>query len=134
MRTSRMWWRCTRRGVPEVRGKNLNQRVHTGTRGKLPIEFAGAKRLAGEGPGEAPVPPPHELPRGCRLELVPKVLVVYVVVVLHLGRFYERAEQAGPAIGRCLLHVGVAALHVLPQQLRGPICLAEGVGRPVEII
>src|ERR1700675_3723483 len=138
MLTLRMWWRCTRRVSRKFAAKILTTgftEEHGETQGKAPDAVRGSKkRLAGGGPGEAPVPPPHELPRGCSLELVPKVLVVYVVVVLHLGRFYERAQQAGTAIGRCLLQVGVAALHVLAQQLRGPVCLAKVVQRLVDII
>src|ERR1700730_18778342 len=74
------------------------------------------------------------VPTRAFLELVPKVLVVYVVVVLHLGRFHERAQQARTAIGRCLLQVGVAPLHVLAEQLRGPVCLAEVVERVINIV
>jgi hypothetical protein len=47
------------------------------------------------------------------LELIPQILVIDVVVVLHLGRFYERAQQACAAIGRRLFQVRIATLNVI---------------------
>ena len=68
------------------------------------------------------------------LELVPEVLVVNVVVVLHLRRFHERSQQARTAIGRSLLQVGVAALHILAQQLGRPVSVAEVLQRVVDVV
>ncbi len=56
-------------------------------------------------------------PREQFLKPVPEVLVVDVVVILHFGRFYERAQQTRAPVGRCFFEIGVAALYVLAHQL-----------------
>ncbi len=51
-------------------------------------------------------------------------LVVDLVVVLHLRRLDKGAQQARATVRRGLFEVGVAALHVLAEQLGGPFGLA----------
>src|ERR1700687_1192032 len=138
MRTLRMWWRCTRRVARKFAAKILTtgfSEEHGETQGKAPDAARGSKKEAGRWrAGRGAGPSTARITTRLQLELVPKVLVVYIVVVLHFGRFHERAQQAGTAIGRCLLQIGVAALHVLAQQLRSPVCLAKVVERLVDII
>src|SRR5690242_11609872 len=59
-------------------------------------------------------------PSGPRLRLkqVPEELVVYLVVVLHLGRFVEGSKGPRAPICRSTLQIGKARLHVGPQKLR----------------
>src|SRR5262249_27396060 len=51
------------------------------------------------------------------LKQIPQKLVIHVVVILHLGRFHEGTQQARAAVGRGLLQVDVAGLHVRAEHL-----------------
>ena len=68
------------------------------------------------------------------LEHIPEELVVDFVVVLHFRRLHERAQQPRAAVGRGLLQVRVAALHVLAEQLGGPLRLVEVRQRVVDVV
>ena len=74
------------------------------------------------------------LQTSCSLEQVPEELVVDFVVELHFRRLHERAQQPRAAVGRGLLQVRVAALHILAEQLRGPLRFAEVRQRVVDVV
>src|SRR6266567_1126031 len=69
-----------------------------------------------------------------RLEEIPEQLIVDVVVELHLRRLDDRAQQAGAAVRRSLLQIGVASLHIRSQQSRRPLRPAEVLKRGVDIV
>src|SRR6266852_7273933 len=77
---------------------------------------------------------PRHSPDVLKLETVPKELVVYVVVVLHLRSLHERAQQARTAIGGGLFQIGVASLHVATEKVGGPLCLAEISNGVIDVI
>src|ERR1700722_5176588 len=51
------------------------------------------------------------------LELIPQILVVDLVVILHLRRFDDRAEEPRATVGRALLEIGIPTLHIGAEQL-----------------
>ena len=67
-------------------------------------------------------------------EKIPEELIVYVVVILHLGRFHKGSQQTRAAIGRSLFQVGVTALHIFAEKFCCPLRLAEIVERSVDVI
>ena len=62
-----------------------------------------------------------------RLEQIPQILVIALVVVLHLLRLDKRAQQARAA-------VGVAVLHFVAQQIGRPLRRAEVRKSVVDVI
>src|SRR5882762_4901712 len=74
----------------------------------------------------------HSLPL-C-LEHVPEELVVDLVVVLHFGSLNESSQQARTTIRRGLLEVGVAALDVFTEKLRGPVGFAKVLEGIVDVV
>src|SRR5260370_25838190 len=77
---------------------------------------------------------PHRSGQSKGLKQVPQKLVVNVVVILHFRRFYERAQQARAAVGRGLLQVEVAVLHVFAEELGGPIGVLEVVHGRIDVV
>src|SRR5260370_1742179 len=55
------------------------------------------------------------------LEQVPQKLVIHFVVMLQFGRLHIRAESTRTAISRSAFQVDVAAFHVRPEELGGPL-------------
>src|SRR5271167_409263 len=61
----------------------------------------------------------------CSLEEIPQELIVDLMVELDFLRFDEGAEGPWTTVGRSLFQVGVASLHVFPEQGRNPLGFAE---------
>src|SRR6267143_5667172 len=68
------------------------------------------------------------------LELVPEELVVYLVVKLDFGHFYDRPKSPRATIGGGAFQFSVASLDVGAEKCSGPFSLLEVFQRGVNII
>src|ERR1051326_6917382 len=67
-------------------------------------------------------------------ELIPEKLIIYLVVELHLGSFYDCPQEPGAPIRGSLLQIRKPALDVSAEQLGGPIGFLKVLKRGVDIV
>src|ERR1700736_6544602 len=68
------------------------------------------------------------------LKHVPKELVVYLVVELHLRSFHEGTQRSRATVRRGLLQVRVAPLYVFAEEFGRPFGGTEMIQRRVDIV